>query len=300
MANVLTCGVAVIDFVFYMKEFPNEAKKYRADNATIVGGGNAANASVAIQRLGGNSSLISRIGNDQIGDMIIAGLKNDHVDCSLVRKFEGIKSSFSSIFINNTGERQIMNYRDQQFPDSTEWFPKQIPDHINVILADNRWNRGAIDLLQKARHQRIPSIIDVERPIESELEPALTLASHITFSSEGLEEYHGVGNKSEQVMQIANNTGNWVCVTDGERGVIWSDGKSVEQFPAFSVEAKDTLGAGDTWHGAFALAIGEGFQINDAIRFASAAAALKCTKIGGRDSSPLRSEVEQFLKENDI
>ena len=298
MANVLTCGVAVIDFVYYMENFPNEAKKYRTANATIVGGGNAANSSVAIQRLGGNATLISRVGNDEVGEIIVSGLDQENVDCTFIRRFNGIKSSFSSIYVNNTGERQIMNFRDPQFPISTEWFPEKIPEHIDVILADNRWTTGAIDLFKKARQQGIPGIIDVERTIEADLEQALQLASHIAFSGEGLEEYRGTGNKGEQILQIAKDTGNWVCVTVGEHGVIWSDGNSVEHLPAFSVDAKDTLGAGDTWHGAFALAIAEEMKIIDAIQFASAAAALKCTKIGGRGSSPVRAEVEQFLQEN--
>ena len=299
MANVLTCGVAVIDFVFYMDNFPHEAKKYRTANATIVGGGNAANSSVAIQRLGGSASLIARVGDDEIGEIIVSGLNHENVDCALVRRIDGIKSSFSSIYVNKTGERQIMNFRDPEFPVSTSWFPEKIPERIDVILADNRWTKGAIDLLEKARQQGIPGIIDVERSIEPELESALQLASHIAFSAEGLEEYMGCGNQGEQVLQVAKNTGNWVCVTTGEHGVIYTDGNTVEHFPAFSVNAIDTLGAGDTWHGAFALAIGEGMQIDPAIRFASAAAALKCTKQGGRGSSPLRSEVEQFLKEYD-
>jgi sulfofructose kinase len=59
--------------------------------------------------------------------------------------------------------------------------------------------------------------------------------------------------------------------------------------------AVDTLGAGDTWHGAFAVALADGLSEDEAVRFASAAAALKCTRFGGRDGAPSRREVDRFL-----
>jgi sulfofructose kinase len=79
--------------------------------------------------------------------------------------------------------------------------------------------------------------------------------------------------------------------------VIYLDGDSIRRVPAFETEVVDTLGAGDIWHGAFALSLGEGRREPDAARFANAAAAIKCTRFGGRAGAPTRHEVEQFMRD---
>jgi sulfofructose kinase len=86
-------------------------------------------------------------------------------------------------------------------------------------------------------------------------------------------------------------------VTVGESGVLFLEEGRVAAVPAFAVDAVDTLAAGDAWHGAFALALAEGRDERAAIRFASAAAAIKCTRFGGRAGLPSRAEVDAFLRE---
>ncbi|MEP3275244.1 MAG: PfkB family carbohydrate kinase [Stappiaceae bacterium] len=300
MAGVLSCGVAVIDFVFSMDSLPSEAKKYRAENAAIVGGGCAATAAIAVARLGGQSSLASRLGKDPVGDMILSGLEAEHVDCGTVRSFPGRRSSFSSIYIDGQGERQIVNYRDPTLPEETDWLPTSIPSGIDAVLADNRWTSGAVALLNTAKAQGLPAVLDAERPMDDGSIEAIAAASHVAFSAEGLQEYAGPGDMRRQITDIANETGNWVCVTDGANGVFWTGDSGVEHCPAYQVDVIDTLGAGDTWHGAFALALAEKQTIQDAISFASAAAAIKCSRFGGRDGIPTRVEVDSFIQERKV
>ncbi len=300
MAGVLSCGVAVIDFVFSMDTLPTEAKKYRAQNAAIVGGGCAASAAITVARLGGHSSLISRLGKDPIGEMILNGLEAEQVDCSPVRLFSENRSSFSSIYIDAQGERQIVNYRDPALPDEPDWLPARLPSGTDAVLADNRWTSGAVTLLKTAKMQGIPGVLDAERPMDDGSSEAIAAASHVAFSAEGLLEYAGDGDMGRQIAEIAEKTGNWVCVTDGANGVYWTGQSGIEHLPAFSVEVIDTLGAGDAWHGAFALALAEKQSIEDAIRFASATAAIKCSRFGGRDGIPTRPEVEAFIQERQV
>ena len=100
------------------------------------------------------------------------------------------------------------------------------------------------------------------------------------------------------LLEVDSQFSTWVCVTDGANGVYSVNAGQVEHFPAYVVPVKDTLAAGDIWHGAFALSLAEGATESDAIKFASAAAALKCTKLGGREGCPNRPVTEKFLKEN--
>jgi sulfofructose kinase len=84
-------------------------------------------------------------------------------------------------------------------------------------------------------------------------------------------------------------------VTDGPHDVLWIAGGALQRQPVFTISAVDTLGAGDTFHGGFALALAEGASEREAMRFASAAAAIKCTRFGGIAGTPRRAEVSDML-----
>ena len=296
MASILLAGVAVIDFIFMLDRLPRAAEKYRARDAAISGGGCAANAAVAVARLGGRAALAARIGADMVGDMIVAGLEGEGVDCGRVRRFEGCRSSFSSVYVDAAGERQIVNFRDVSLSFDAAWLADEIPDHFDAALGDTRWPQGSAAVLRRARERGVPGVLDAEAPIAEALD-ALNAASHIAFSVQGLHDHCGHGDVVRSLEQVAAETGAWVCVTDGAGGVTClSDGR-LSHVPAFPVEAVDTLGAGDVWHGAFALALGEGMDELPAVRFANAVAAIKCTRFGGRAGIPRRAEVDRFLEE---
>lgn len=295
MTTILTVGVAVIDIVMSVDTLPRKPEKYRARDAAIVGGGCAANAAAAIARLGGRSLLAARTGQDQIGDMIVAGLAGEGVDCTLVRRIPGGRSSFSSIYVDAAGERQIVNFRDMALSFDASWLEQRIPDNVDAILADTRWPQGAAVAMKVARGRGIPGILDAEAPVR-EADDALRQASHIAFSAQGLRDFAGADDLDDALASAREETGAWVCVTDGAAGVtFYEDGKRAHE-PAFPVDVVDTLGAGDVWHGAVALALGEGQRARSAIRFASAVAALKCTRFGGRTGTPTRAEAEAFLR----
>lgn len=290
MSDILVVGSAVVDFVFEVEQLPTRPQKYRARGARIVGGGCAANASVAITRLGGNAHLAGRLAEDPVGQLIIAGLQSERVSTALTSKAVGGESSYSSVYIDHAGERQIMNYRGRDLIDEPDW---ALPE-LDAVLADTRWEQGAIAAMRVARDRGIPGVIDGEAPVVRE---ALELASHVAFSRQGLDEYMPDGTVTDRVAMAASLLGTWVCVTDGADGVTWHDGIRGGHVPAFTVDVVDTLGAGDVWHGAFTLALGEGIDEVSAIRFANAAAALKCTRPGGREGAPRREETIKFLQE---
>ena len=293
MARVLVIGVAVVDFVFQMETLPTDARKYRAADADIVGGGCAANAAVAIARLGGDAHLGARLGTDRIGDLILEDLRGERVFTSLVQQTGDARSSFSAVYIDASGERQIMNFRGSDLTTEVDWID-QAPE-IDAVLADTRWTEGAIAALALARKRGIPGIVDAEAPMDAHV---LAAASHVAFSRDGLMSFVPDTDLRSALLSASAKLDAWVCVTDGENGVWFVGGQGIEHVPAFDIDAIDTLGAGDVWHGAFALALSENRDASDAIRFANAAAAIKCTKFGGRKGAPTRDELESFLKEN--
>ena len=130
-------------------------------------------------------------------------------------------------------------------------------------------------------------------------EGLLTASSHLVFSSEALQSTAGVADDADALLKIAKQTSSFLAGTQGAQGTLWLDEhQTLQQTPAFPVHTVDTLGAGDVFHGAFALAITEKQDLVEALRFASAAAALKCTRFGGAFAAPQRAEVEEFLSQN--
>ncbi len=295
MTRVLCIGSAVADFTFTFDQLPKRAEKYVAHTADVVGGGIAANAAVAVARLGGTALLGAQLGDDAIGDMILAGVEREKVDVSLVNRAAGARSSYSSVYIDRNGERQIANFRGEGLyldPATFDDAPA-----LDAVLVDTRLPEAALAGLMLARKRGIPGILDGEAPIDPRL---ITAASHAAFSRQGLEAVMPGEATDDVLSELAGHHNNWVCMTDGAKGVRYSSPNGIQHFPAFDVKAVDTLGAGDIWHGAFALALGEGMTADDAVRFASAAAALKCTRPGGRSGAPDRAEVTKHLKENPL
>lgn len=292
MARVLTVGIAVVDFMFLVDRIPESARKHWAKDARIVGGGCAASAAVAISRLGGDARLAARLGTDLTGEIILADLKREGVDTDCVQRIEGARSSFSSVSIDEAGERQIVNFLGENLGADTSGIA-DVRD-IDAVLVDSRWYEGAIQALAHARELGIPGVVDAEPPSDTRV---LEGASHIAFSRDGLRGFVPGDDTAVALADAAVRLDAWACVTDGESGVWFTGPGGVEHVPAYKVEAVDTLGAGDVWHGAFTLALAEGMEDRDAIEFASAVAAIKCTRFGGRMGTPGRAEVARFLKE---
>jgi len=291
--HILIAGVAVLDFVFQMEAFPDRPDKYRADDATIVGGGNAANAAVAIARLGAHAQLAARLGEDPVADLIVQGLETEAVDTALVRRFADKRSSFSSIYMDAAGERQIMNFRDNTLSMKADWLRAVMPTTLHATLADTRWPDGALAAMEVARKHKIPGIIDAEAPVNEAAE-AIQVASHVAFSEQGAFDFTGLSDPEDAALKAAKVLPGRVIVTAGERGVV----RIVDGCPiwhaARKIKVVDTLAAGDVWHGAFAVALSNGMEEGAAIDFASIAAAIKCSRPGGREGAPSHEEVLNF------
>lgn len=280
-----------MDFVFYVEHFPTGGEKNRARDAVVVGGGCAANAAVAIARLGGETYLSTRLGGDQVGRMIEDDLVAERVDLSLSDR-SGIRSSYSSVLVDARGERQIMNFRGEALIQSPAHLTAA--PEVQAILADTRWDEGALVAMNLAHARGVPGILDVEAPADVK---SFGPASHLAFSEQGLAPFYPDLPPEKAIRRVAETYGGWVCVTMGAEGVVWCTANSSGHVPGYFVDVVDTLGAGDVWHGAFALRLAEGACETEAIRFANAVAALKCTRPGGRSGSPSRSDVEAFIRE---
>ena len=290
MTEVLSVGMAVADFVFRVHGIPSRAEKYRARALETVVGGPAANAAIAVARLGGRAVLVTRLGEDAVADTVQAGLEAEGVACRIRRRG---RSPVSAAMIDAAGERQVVNFPGDALVGEAGTLDGIAP---GAVLVDVGWTEAALAGLSLARSRGVPGVVDAEAPAT---EAVLESASHVAFSRAGLVAFTGIGDMETALAAAASRLDAWVCATDGAAGVSYVSGGGVKTVPAFPVHAVDTLGAGDVWHGAFALRLAEGAGETAAIRFANAAAALKCAGPGGGRAAPDRDAVEKLLEAHD-
>lgn len=292
--RVICLGVATLDLIFRVDTIPAAPAKFGASDFIVTGGGMAANAAVAVQRLGGEAQYWGRVGDDDVGDQILRSLEREHVDVSRVKRLPGARSKTSAILIDGRGERLICSAPAQGYPADTSWLPLDEVKHADAVHADSRWKPGAIALFDAAAEAGIPSVFDADAGDPEEVLTIAQRATHPVFSEPMLKSL-GFG-EPDVAVQRAFGGRNVICgVTLGERGMVWFDGKSLQRIPACAVHSIDTLGAGDTWHGALAIALAEQQPLLQALTFATKVAALKCTRFGGRIGIPTRDEANAFL-----
>jgi sugar/nucleoside kinase (ribokinase family) len=287
----------VRDLTFRIDELPARGSKVNASHFEEIAGGNALNAAIGIVRLGGRASVCGPMGDSRetSARYIFEKLAHEGIDTRHIVHMPGLVTPISNIMIDPSGERTIVTFRDP------ELWKVHLPDtdallqDCDAILTENRCAEFCTDLCAEARKRGIPVVVDVDRAM-SLREGLLTASSHLIFSSEALQATAGIGNDADALMKIAKLTPSFLAGTRGPRGTIWLDQRrQFQETPAFPVHTVDTLGAGDIFHGAFALAITEKQDVPDALCFASAAAALKCTRFGGAFACPQRTEVETLL-----
>jgi len=292
---VLCVGQATLDHVYTVDDPVVSGHKHRATTALSVGGGVAANASVTVARLGGRATLMGRVGADIDGDTVCAGLEDEGVDTRLVQRDPMCSTPVSAVIVTRGGRRTVINHTPPELFDAEP--PPLDGIDADAVLVDGRWRSGTTAAVRFARAASIPCVVDVDRPPAGAAERTtlLTSGSHLVFGEDALAELTGFVHHDDGIHAIADATAAFVAVTLGERGVAWWDGTGVGHLPAFAVDAVDTTAAGDVFHGAFALALADGMTDVDALRFASAASALKCARPGGRSGIPSRPEVESLL-----
>jgi sulfofructose kinase len=291
---VLCAGIAVEDFIFKVERFPQPGEKAQASALIATPGGCAANAAVAVARLGGVARFAGPIGTDEASARFLDGLGRTGVDARGVERIDGGSISVSGIFIDATGEKLVATRRGELLAQARPRDAAALVADVDIVMADNRFPDFVRPILQAAVDRGIPAVLDGDRETIPD-DPLFAIATHIIFSSEALRATTGVADLGAALKVIANVAPGFLAVTNGPEPILWLEQGEVRGLAAFPVEAVDTLGAGDTFHGAFALALAEGHDLLSAMRFAAAAAALKCTRFGGISGTPARAEVEAFL-----
>jgi sulfofructose kinase len=304
--DVLCVGLASYDFVYSVKRHPEADEKCFATGLLMGGGGPAANAAVSVARLGGIAAFAGYLGRDIFGSMHFEELLSEGVITSLVVR-DGHPTPLSTIIVKPDGKRSIVTHKGST--------PVLEPDQVDftavrprAILFDGHQPAISVPLAKKAREQNIPTVLDAGSVHKGTLELA-PLCGYLAASEKFARDLSGEKDPARALGFLAR-IAPVAVITLGGAGLVWAakrrcrdahsnlrrraeqEGGSIEAFP---VDAVDTTGAGDIFHGAFALRIAGGENLLRALRYASAAAALGCAKMGARSAIPTKAEVESLM-----
>ena len=296
---VVTCvGLAVQDSVFSIDGELAVGRKNFATGMRRMGGGPAANAAVTVASLGGTANFISVLGRDLIAAEILEGLESRGVSTSRVRRNGESDSPQSVVITSSDGERTIVNRTDGLLWEGVAPVSASDVESSAVVLVDLRWIDGATSAIRHAADAGIPTVVDYDLTDREASELILELSTHVIFSEPALSRLTGIADPIRAVEAVQTDSG-FACVTLGSAGVVWREDGQTHHLDAFDINAVSTLGAGDTFHGAFALGLAQGRETRDNMRWAAAAAALTCRNGGGREGIPTGRDVNLFLKENE-
>jgi sulfofructose kinase len=287
--DVLCVGHACYDLIFSVPHHPDEDEKIFADSFCCSGGGPAANAAVAVSRLGYKAAFSGYLGRDQYGEKHSQELIEHDIDTHLVVR-DSYPTPLSSILVKPDGKRALVNYKGDTKPLAPQDldFSSIKPQ---VILFDGHEPHISTCFVEQAKRQNIPTVLDAGSLHEG-TSTLMKQVDYLACSEKFALQF--AGDVESALIRLAEISPA-VVITLGSQGLIWRRGNESGALPAFPVAAVDTTGAGDAFHGAFAAAVSSAMDWVDILQYASAAGALCCTKIGARQGLPTREEQQLLL-----
>lgn len=292
MVDVLCVGHAAYDITMAVPRHAGADEKIQAGAMQLAGGGPAANAAVAVARLGGSSAFCGYLGHDVFGDAHMAEFEAEGVDTRLVVR-GAPPSPVSAILAKPDGTRAVVNYKGD-----TPWLEPTVVDPSRVrpkaILLDGHEPLLSAPLVERARTGGIPTVLDagsVHRGTK-ELAPQV---DYLVASSRFARDWCGSDDMNTSLRQLSKQATH-VVITLGADGLLWAGDGKAGDLPAFDVTVVDSTGAGDAFHGAFAFGVARKMAWDELLRFASAAGAIACTRLGARAGMPGAAEVAALLE----
>lgn len=297
MAEILGIGGICVDRLAMVSEIPAWDETTHISTYTMQQGGMVATAMAAAARLGVTAKIIGGIGDDETGQFALHSLQTEHIDVKHVKIFEAQATAFSFVLVNRvSGQRAIIHYKGVQTHSDLE-MPAIDLSGVAFLHLDGYWCDTAIQTAHAAKKRGItitldPSSILLTNPAAHEL---FSLADYVIPGYSVASRFTGETDPLGAAEAFLKYGAKAVIITLGERGCVLKTVEKSVHFPAFDVPVIDTTGAGDTFHGAFIVGLYHGYDLRQAIQFASAAAALKCTKMGGQAGIPTFDETQEFL-----
>lgn len=285
--DIACVGLSCYDLYFEVDHHPSHDEKVFSRSFLAAGGGPAANAAVAISRLGYKAAFVGQLSNDPFGRLQIEEFIAEGVDTRFVDK-TGRSPSISSVIVKPDGSRSVISQKAERQGNERSFSLEALDP--SVLLFDGH----QLDISQALLDRQCPKILDAGSVHQGTL-ALMTEVDHLVCSEKFAREWSGSDDPGRSLDLLAELSPS-VIITLGANGLIWRKGAERGRLSAFEVACVDSTGAGDAFHGAFAAGVFAGLAWEDLLYFASAVGALCCTQMGARKGLPRREEVVAFLQ----
>ena len=299
MVKIVGIGANVCDTLITVPNYPKEDTKLRASSVTQSGGGPCATGLVAASKLGESCAYIGTLTDDGAGKFLLDDLKKYGVSIDYLTINPGHTSFSSYIWLAENEATRTCVFHKGDIP---KWTlsdeQKKAIANAEILMIDGNDMEPALEGVKVAKENGTKVLYDAGGLYEG-VENLLPYADILIPSEEfalGLTGEKSTEDAAKVLFEKYNP--EIVVITQGKEGGVIYDGNTMEKYPAFLVDAVDSNGSGDVFHGAFAFAITNKMNYNKACIFSSAVSALKCTKIGARCGVPTYEETIEFLKEH--
>ena len=300
--KIVVAGSSNTDMILQMDHIPQPGETILGGQFTMAAGGKGANQAVAAARAGGQVTFLARVGADMFGRQAVEGFRRDGIDVRYVLEDEQAPSGVALIFVAANGENSIGVASGANLclsPADVQQAASAIQDASALVMQLETPLETVRAAARIAATKRVPVILNPApaQPLDDAL---LALVTVLTPNESEAELLTGVPvadvAAAARAAEVLRSRGvAQVIITLGARGAWVASAAFQGLVPAFPVQPVDTTAAGDVFNGALAVAMSEQRPLEQAVRFACAAAALSVQKLGAQPSAPPRAEIERLL-----
>jgi ribokinase len=299
--KILVIGSVNMDLVYRVVRLPRPGETLMGLSFQQIQGGKGGNQAVAASRLGADVALIGRVGEDEFGNTLLAGLCQEGVNCERLLITTGVSSGLAMIGVEDSGQNSIVvipGANGLVTPDDVQASELLFRDADALLLQFEIPLPSVVQAIELARVHGVRVIVD-PAPAQADVPESVFSVDVLCPNETEAEALSGVristvadAMQAAHQIRVRGDGGTLVLITMGHQGVVRCDSTGCEHIPPFAVNAVDTTAAGDAFAGALAVALASGLPTDEAIHFASAAGALAATRPGAQPAMPHLADVQ--------
>lgn len=305
-ARIAVVGSALVDYTFFTSRFPGDGETVVGDEFLTGPGGKGSNQATAAARAGGEVVMVTKLGEDSAAGVLRRHYETEGLDRRFVYSTSGIATGGAAIEVNRErGENRIIMIKGANEKLTLDDIRRAAPAiaAADILLVQLEINLDAIAEAMAIAARHGVRIVMNPAPAQPVPEGFFTGVDFFTPNETEAAFYSGLPVTSREEAVAAGRRllelgVRNVVITLGRAGALYVSESEVHPVPTPPVRAIDTTGAGDTFNGAFAVALGEGFDTVAALRFANCAAAISVTRKGTSPATPRREEIEALLRQS--
>lgn len=301
MTQIVGIGANVFDTLYRLETYPNEDSKQRAKSVTESGGGPCGTGLVAASKLGAQCAYIGNCSDDSAGKFLAADFQKYGVSTEYMTPVANTGAFCSCIWLSDDNAARTCVFHRGTVPGTVVGAKEaEAIANAKILMVDGNDLDAAVEGAKIARQNGTLVLYDAGG-LYPGVEKLLSVTDILIPSEEfalGHTAEQCVADAARKLWQLYNP--KVVVITQGKEGGILYDGNEILRYPAFPVDAVDTNGSGDVFHGAFAFALTKGFDYGKACVFSSAVSALKCMQVGARKGVPGYEQTIDFLKSRGV